>query len=50
MPKPLLVHHSANLWPLKGYKKDLLAVYVYSNPKGWKKSKVFCNYCTLKLE
>jgi hypothetical protein len=48
--RPLLVYHSANLQPLKGNTKDLFSVYLYSNPKGLIKSKVFCNYFTLKLE
>ena len=48
--RPLLVYHSANLWPLNGNTKDLFSIYLYSNPKGWIKSKVFCNYFTSKFE
>jgi hypothetical protein len=48
--RPLLVYHSANLWPLKSNTKDMFSVYLHSNPRGLINSKVFCNYVTLKPE
>jgi hypothetical protein len=48
--RPFLVYHSANIRPLKGNTKDLFSVYLYSNAQGWIKSKVSCNYFSLKLE